>query len=99
MDVEMTYPVTEWGQPNARMDAFKEQWDEGIKAMERGLLTTIGITASTSSALSDGLMITGTSASRKATREAEEDRVAGKFQRNFGRNNRITPGYFDPNQS
>lgn len=100
MNVEMTYPVTEWGKPNERMAAFKEQWDEGIALMEKpGALASIGLEESASGSLSSHLEFTGTSLSRKQSREAEEDRVAGKFQRNFGRNNRITPGYFDPNQA
>ena len=99
IDVEMTYPVSEFGKPNARMDMFKAQWDEGIALLESKQLATIGLTPSTSSSLSDQLVFTGTSASRKLSREQEEDRVAGKFQRDFGRNNRIVPGYFDPNQA
>lgn len=99
MDVEMSYPITEWGQPNARMAMFEKQWDEGVELLERGLLAGIGIAAGTATSLSNNLVFTGTSASRKLSREEEEDRVAGKFRRDFGKNNRITPaGYFDPNQ-
>ena len=99
MNVEMTYPVTEWGKPNARMKMFEAQWEEGMELLERNLLTGIGIAASTSTSLSDNLVLTGTSRSRRLSREEETDRVAGKFERDFGGNNRVTRSpYYDPNQ-
>ena len=100
MNVEMTYPVTEWGTDNERMKAFEAQWQEGIELLESGQLTGIGLTPGSSTALSDNLALTGTSRSRKASREQEEDRVAGKFVRDFGSSPRLSapPGYFDPNQ-
>lgn len=97
MNVEMTYPITESGKPNHRMMMFEKQWEEGIEALESRQLTGIGLTPSASGNLSENLVITGTSASRKLSREAEEDRVAGKFKRNFGQTNRLPPSYFDPN--
>jgi len=99
MDVEMTYPVTEWGQPNQRMSAFKEQWEEGIDALKSGLLVGIGIAGSAQSALSSNLAFTGISLARKQSREGEEDRVASAFPRGWGGNRRITGVRFDPNEA
>lgn len=100
MDIEMTYPITEWGKPNARMDMFQKQWDEGVNLVESGQLVHLGIPGSAQTSLSDNLAITGTSASRKAGREDESDRVAGKFVRDFRQSTRVASrsgGFFDPN--
>ncbi len=101
MNVEMTYPITEWGQNNERMNMFEKQWDEGIALLESGRLGDIlddGSEADT--ALSDGLAITGTSYARKLSREEDTDRVAGRFVRGFGQSTRTmkSRGY-DPNSS
>lgn len=98
MDIEMTYPVTEWGQSNQRMSAFQAQWDEGIKALESGLLVGIGIAGSAQTSLSSNLVMTGTSLSRKQSRQLETDRVGGKFMRDFGQRRRDTQAApYDPN--
>ena len=97
MDIEMTYPVTEWGQPNQRMMAFQQQWDDGIEDLKSGQLTGLGLSGSATTSLSAHLAFTGTSASRKSSREAEDDRVAGKFPRGWGQSRRVTEFRFDPN--
>jgi len=101
MNVEMTYPITEWGQPNERMAMFESQWDEGIDLLKSGQLVSIGIAGSAQTSLSSNFVMTGLSRSRKLTREAETDRVAGKFTRGFGQSTRdiaSTPRTsYDPN--
>lgn len=100
MNIEMTYPVTEWGQPNQRMTMFQTQWDEGIELLKSGQLVSIGIAGSASTSLSDNLKMTGLSLSRKQSREAETDRVAGKFPRGWGQSNRdINSNRYDPNRA
>ena len=100
MNVEMTYPITEWGQPNQRMTMFKAQWDEGIELLQSGQLVSIGIAGSAQTSLSSNLKMTGLSLARKQTREAEDDRVAGKFPRGFGQSNRdMISGRYDPNRA
>lgn len=88
MNVEMTYPVTEFGEPNPRMKMFQNQWDEGVMLIESGQLVHIGIAGSAQSSLSSNLVFTGTSRSRKLDREGETNRVAGKFPRGFGQSPR-----------
>lgn len=104
IDIEMTYPITEWGQPNQRMSMFTSQWIEGTMLLATRQLDALGLSGGETN-LSDGLMFTGTSLSRKQSREQETDRVAGKFPRDFGASPRapsVTRKYsaetiFDPN--
>jgi hypothetical protein len=100
MNVEMTYPITEWGQPNERMAMFQAQWDEGVDLISSGQLVHLGITGSAQTSLSANLAITGTRLSRKQSRENETDRVAGVFKRGFLQSNRdgLTKP-FDPNSA
>ena len=98
MNVEMTYPITEWGQPNERMAMFQAQWDEGVDLIASGQLVHIGIPGSAQTSLSANLKMTGISLARKQSREEETDRVAGKFIRGFGQSPRDgLSRAFDPN--
>lgn len=96
MNIEMSYPITEWGKPNQRMMMFESQWNEGVDALASGRLIAIGIVGSASAALSSNLKMTGLDLARKNSREEDTNRVSGKFVRGFGQNRR---GYFDPNSS
>lgn len=99
MNIEMSYPITEWGQPNERMAMFKEQWEEGKDLLASGNLGDIGLTVGASGSKSSKLAFTGTSFSRKESRKADTDRVAEKFTRGFGNNprERVSPRYDESN--
>ena len=92
IDIEMTYPLTEFdpNHPNPRMLMFTSQWEEGTFLISTHTLDGIGLTGGDTN-LSDLLVFTGTSRSRKNSREIETDRVAGKFPRDFGQSPRVSP--------
>lgn len=80
--VELTQPVTGTGEPNERFKEFRAAWRDGTAFIGSDAFEALG--GARTERVSAGVVLTGTSRSRKRTVAADSDLVQPRFPRGFG---------------